>query len=280
MNFEATKISKSSNQALPLSDACHISCLKSNQVWVSNKNGDIILTDEFGKEYSKMKCISGYGIHSVGDGGDLVFINPQGNISKVTPDLKTKTFIKIEKGKATCIYFSKLNGDILVVATMTGPNPKIIRYTLAGHEVSEIEFDEHGEPLYEDPWYVTENANGDVCTLDHKKAGIIVVDKFGKRRFTYNASPLLSELAPLAICTDKDGRIIVYDDESESIHVIEKDGKFRSHLKTNVKEDITVSGLCVDYKGHLWTIDSDNKLTVYTYHQIEDGDWPLDFGQY
>eukprot|EP00105_Crassostrea_gigas_P044861 XP_019929009.1 PREDICTED: uncharacterized protein LOC109620626 [Crassostrea gigas] len=82
-------------------DGCdHISCVTSERVWVSDYRNNLILTDTTGVplhhvEDSCSDSYDGYGLHTVNSETELIYIDRNYNINKLSKDMKTTTtFIK------------------------------------------------------------------------------------------------------------------------------------------------------------------------------------------
>ena len=88
--------------------------------------------------------------------------------------------------------------------------------------------DSQEQELYSDPRYIAENINGDICTSDHDKNAVAVVNKSGQHRFSYTGKG--SGIRPFGICTDVLGHILVCDNVTKSVHLLDQDGRFLSVL--------------------------------------------------
>ncbi|XP_052692032.1 uncharacterized protein LOC128170098 [Crassostrea angulata] len=160
------------------------------------------------------------------------------------------------------IHSSHINGDILV-GMHTDGEAKVNRYNKTGTEIQNIQRDNEGQELYRIPFYITENINGDVCVSDFNKHAVVVVDKSGQRRFSYTGQS--STFTPCGIYTDVLGHILVCDDDSNTVHLLNQDGRFLSLLltqQTGIKYSCSV---CVDDDNNLWVGQWGNIVKVYKY---------------
>lgn len=105
---------------VPVVDRClHISCVTSDQVWVSDGH-NLILTNTkgFPLHYVKDLCSDlSNGLHTVNNEGELIYIDKDRNINKLSTDMKTITkFIKRtnSRWKPQCVYLSPFTGNLLV----------------------------------------------------------------------------------------------------------------------------------------------------------------------
>nr|XP_034309427.1 uncharacterized protein LOC109618689 [Crassostrea gigas] len=256
-------------------DGCyHISCVTPDRVWVSDRN-NLILTDTTGVPLHRVE--DSYsdlygGLHTVNSESQLIYIDRDYNINKLSKDIKiTTTFI--EKSDSTwrpqCVYWSPSTGDLLVGMynddTGTG---KVTRYNQSGQLIQCIQHDNTGLELYITPNYITENNNGDVVVSDYR--AVVVTECEGRHRFSYTGPPSGSGLEPRGICTDALSHILVCDGWTNTVQMIDRDGQFLSHLLTKSQESVLWS-LSYDVNTHrLWVGSYNNKVCVYRYITRQD----------
>eukprot|EP00105_Crassostrea_gigas_P038334 XP_019922482.1 PREDICTED: uncharacterized protein LOC105327476 [Crassostrea gigas] len=253
----------------------HISCVTSDRVWVSDDINNLILTDTTGVP---LHCVedscSGNGLHTVNSESELIYIDRNYNINKLSKDMKTTTTF-IERTDSTweprCVYWSPSTGDLLVgmcnYDTWTG---KVTRYNQSGQLTQTIQYHNTGHRLYGRPNYITENNNGDVVVSDDD--AVVVTERGGRHRFSYTGPPSVSVLDPIGICTDALSHILVCDGYTETVQMINKDGQFLSHLLTKSQEMGEPWSLSYDVNTHrLWVGSGDNnKVCVYRYITRQD----------
>eukprot|EP00105_Crassostrea_gigas_P026474 XP_011447453.2 PREDICTED: uncharacterized protein LOC105342260 isoform X1 [Crassostrea gigas] len=189
----------------------------------------------------------------------------------------TTTFI--ERTDSTwepwCVYWSPSTGDLLVAMynyrTMTG---KVTRYNQSGQLTQTIQYNNTGRGLYSDPLYITENKNGDVVVSDSESRAVVVTERGGRHRFSYTGPPSGSRLWPRGICTDALSHILVCDRYTKTVQMINKDGRFLSHLLTEPQEMGDPCSLSYDVNTHrLWVGSGsrdNNKVCVYRYITRQD----------
>ncbi|XP_065929026.1 tripartite motif-containing protein 3-like [Magallana gigas] len=186
----------------------------------------------------------------------------------------TTTFIKRTDStwRPQCVYWSPSTGDLLVgmyyIYTEIG---KVTRYNQSGQLTQTIELDT-GRGLYSDPIYITENNNGDAVVSDFGSGTVVVTERGGRHRFSYTGHPSGSGLGPWGICTDALSHILVCDEWTKTVQMLDKDGQFLSHLLTESQEMGRPWGLSYDVSTHhLWVGSRDNnKLCVYRYITRQD----------
>nr|XP_011445835.3 uncharacterized protein LOC105341171 [Crassostrea gigas] len=261
----------------------HISCVTSDLVWVSDRN-NLILADTTGVPLHRVEdsCSGLYrdlyrGLHTVNSESELIYINRNYNINKLSKDMKTTTtFIEKTDPKwiPRCVYWSPSTGDLLVgmgyIHTDTG---KVTRYNQSGQLTQTIQHDNTGRGLYSKPNYITENNNGDVVVSDYiyRPGSVVVTERGGKLRFSYTRHPSGSGLEPYGICTDALSHILVCDDRTKTVQIMDKNGQFLSHLLTKSQDMGRPCGLSYDVNTHrLWVGSYNNKVCVYRYITRQD----------
>ncbi|XP_062569753.1 uncharacterized protein LOC134231798 [Saccostrea cucullata] len=256
----------------------HISFVTSDRRWVSDGRS-LILTSSKGNNLFHVFDVSEYynvGVHTVNSEGELIYIDKDWNINKLSADNTTKsTLIKrTELWEPLCICHSSSTGDLLVMMRYDTRNSaiplsdvKVIRYSSTVQLIQSIQYQKTGEPLYHDPVYITENRNGDIVVSDSFK-GVVVTDHNGKYRFTYTGQPLAPpsvSLIPHGICVDALLNILICGLLDHAIHYIDKDGHPLLILSTKEAGIFEPLGLGYDEKNHLVYFGSrkTNRLCVY-----------------
>lgn len=255
----------------------HISCVTPDKIWLSDDKNNLILKNTSGDTLHRRKDIysghlySGDGLHTVNIDNDLIYIDRENNINKLSNDVKTKTLL-IKRADTTwiprCLHWSTSTGELLVGMYMEDPRTgKIIRYNHTRHPIQTIQYDITGLVLYSKPIYITENNNRDVIVSDTPGA-VVVTNHGGIHRFSYTGHPPGSGLRPCGICTDTFSHILVCDHRNESIHIINKDGHFLSHLLTKSQGLTKPWSMCYDVNRQILIIGSINNNKVYFYKYI------------
>ncbi|XP_061187012.1 uncharacterized protein LOC133195166 [Saccostrea echinata] len=235
-----------------------------------------MLTDTQGNTIHNLMNVKlhGYGVHTVSNGRELIYIDNDGNINKLNTEAKTTTTLIKKKNKLEplCIYSSQSTGDLLVGTKIYFPEDitSIIRYKSSGKRVQTITDGNWNHRLYGYTAYITENLNGDVIVSDLQSQAVVVIDRAGKHRFSFTESSFLSpesDFSPYGICTDTMSNILVCDENLNSIHIIDKDGH---HLQTlTLPEEEIYRPRCIDYdeERSIFRIGSwyCNTLCLYRY---------------
>nr|XP_022336856.1 tripartite motif-containing protein 45-like [Crassostrea virginica] len=247
----------------------HVSVDKSGRLWVSDNKGNLVQTDPQGNQLQKIHTSGEYeGYHTATQDGDLIYTDKDKKvIYRITPDRKITEFIKTGDWTPLSVHSSRINGDILV-GMIKDKEAKVTRYSKAGKEIQNIQRDNKGQELYRYPYYITENINGDICTSDHNKGTVVVVNKSGQHRFSYTGRG--SRFWPCGICTDVLGHILVchVTFSSETVDLLDQDGGFLSVIIASQQGITFPRGVCVDNENNLYVgQDGTNTVTVYKYLQ-------------
>ncbi|XP_052692433.1 uncharacterized protein LOC128170711 isoform X2 [Crassostrea angulata] len=267
------------HQSLTLTgvDRClHISCVTSDRVWVSDLK-KLMLTDTTGVPLHRVEDSCSYedGLHTVNSESELIYIDRKHNINKLSKDMKTTTtFIKRTDStwEPWCVYWSPSTGDLLVGMYREPLTGKVTRYNQSGQLTQTIQYSSTGRGLYSGPDYITENNNGDVVVSDTWSGAVVVTERGGRHRFSYTGHPPGSVLWPHGICTDVLSHILVCDDRTKTVQMINKDGQFLSRLLTKSQEMGLPYSLSYDVNTHrLWVGSwNNNKVCVYRYITRQD----------
>ncbi|XP_062568070.1 uncharacterized protein LOC134230320 [Saccostrea cucullata] len=252
----------------------HISHVTSDRFWISDKY-NLILTNVEGVTLNRLADMGRYswscGLHTVNYAGDLIYIDEDYNIRKLSKDNRTKSTL-IKKTKPwvpRCVYWSPSTGDLLVAMFNSDTKTaQVNRYNDKREHIQTMQNNNTGRELYKGPVYITENNNGDVIVSDYFR-GVVVTQDGDKHRFSYTGPPSGSRLYPQGICTNSLSHILVCDWFSNSIQMIDKEGHFLTLIQTLQQDIHRPRSLSYDNKTrHLW-VGSDNDNTIYVYKCIE-----------
>ena len=120
--------------------------------------------------------------------------------------------------------------------------------------------------LYERPWFITENNNGDVLVSDIIRGAVVVTSGEGVHRFSYTGPPSESRLFyPRGICTDVMSHILVSDFYYPgTVQMLDRDGQFLSYvfIRQTPGMDYTPCGLSYDVTTHAVYVGSENNNTM------------------
>lgn len=187
---------------------------------------------------------------------DLVYTDKHDNTVNIVMDTYTQSVVRLQ-GWIPLGVCSTFSGDLLV-AMENGDYSKVFRYSCCGSsEIQSIRYDDNGQPLYSvgNIKYITENRNLDICVSDNRARAVVAVNRVGKLRFTYSASPFTTKgtFDPFGITTDSLCRILTADSTNDCIHLLDKDGQFLRFIN-NCHLDRQM-GLCVDTTSDLFVVE-------------------------
>nr|XP_022287573.1 uncharacterized protein LOC111100199 [Crassostrea virginica] len=250
----------------------HISCVTPDRVWVSDSIKLILTDTATGKQLHSVEhsLHSGSGKHTVNCEGELIYIDKDFNIIKLCNDMKTTTTL-IKHTDTTweplCVYCSPSSGDLLVGMRTAKypPTGKVMRYDNTGKRKQTIPHDDNTpHRLYKDPWFITENNNGDVLVSDYDRHAVVVTSGEGVHRFSYTAPPSGSRLLPYGICTDVMSHILVSDGYTDTVQMLDRDGQFLSYvlIPQTPGMDYKPYGLSYDVTTHAVCVGSWRKNTM------------------
>lgn len=263
------------------SNCRHISFAAIDKLWVSDDENNIILTNQKGTILYRLNDIYSdsfiCGLHTVNSEDKLIYIERDHDIKILSTNLETFQVIEAEGSiwKPLCVYFSWLTGDLLVGAcrydTWIG---KIIRYSKTGERKQQIQHNNFRHNMFKEPYYLTENNNGDIVVSNWPNA-VVVVNRRGKHRFSYTGHLPESQIRPRGVCTDALSHILVCDERTNTVHMVSKDGQFLSKILIRPPGIFTPFSLKYDINTqHLWVGSKhNNNIFVYRYLLLPDGEY-------
>ncbi|KAK3083124.1 hypothetical protein FSP39_014640 [Pinctada imbricata] len=200
----------------------------------------------------------------------LLFADGENNAVKLITKGKMPTTL-IKTGDWTPEGLCKFGEDLLVsLNNSASRTSKVTKFNRICKPLQDIQFDNQGKPLYKKATFMAVNSkNRDICTIDMAAARVVVVDHYGKWRFDYvGANDSSYPFRPRDICSDSIGLILIADEGSYAIHVINDRGQFLRHLLTKqsgLRHPFTLS---IDQKERLWIGEhTTKKVKVVTYLQ-------------
>ncbi|XP_062587004.1 uncharacterized protein LOC134248609 [Saccostrea cucullata] len=259
-----------------VSQCKHITHVSTDRVWISDSEGNLILTNTTGDILDKVtglpEFIYGGGLHTVTPDSAVIYVDSDNNIIKLSTYKVESTVIPYTSPwRPQCVYSPPSTGHLLVgMYNGDTGTAQVNRYTNTGKHIQTIQHDNTGQGLYKYPSYITENRNGDVIVSDYVR-GVVVTDRRGRHRFSYTGTPSGSRLYPRGICTDALSHILVCDSNTHTVQIIDQDGHFLSQFKTEQHLIDRPWGLSFDSETKLlWVGSYNNKVNIY--RLINEGD--------
>lgn len=263
-----------------VNNCCHISIKTPDKVWVSGKDY-LILTNTKGATSYCLKTFNEFsGLHSINKDKKLIYIDDEYNVITLPNDLekkKTNTSIKTFEWKPKCLSFCRSTDDLLVgMYNKSEEEGKVIRYSQSGEQTQTIQEDKRGNKLYSKPSYIVENNNFDVVVSDtawttvnnssEESSAIVGTNRKGKYRFKYTGHLQNSKIVSRGLCIDALSHIILCDNKTSTVQMLDCNGKFMSHILIRPAGILKPHGLGYDFKTHLlWVGSHRNKICVYRY---------------
>lgn len=192
---------------------------------------------------------------------------------KTTTELRKHTesiWIKL------AVHWSPLNGDLLNRMSLGYSmcwrcrvythKSKVNWYAQKEPLKQTMEFDNTGLELYNDPHKTMENSYENVV-VPYCSGALVVTERWGKHRFSYTGHPLGSVMLQRWICTDILSHMLVCDNRSTSIQLIDENGQFLHFLFTTTQDDDIPKCLSYDtYNQRLWVgSPKNNQICVNNY---------------
>lgn len=177
--------------------------------------------------------------------GNLIFTDLKDkSVMRVSEESTVDTMFRTEDWSPLGI--TSTASDDLLVCLRKDNQSKVVRYNSSGAVLQEIQFysRSQGQPLYKFALYVTENTNGDVIVSDFKAKAIIVVDRLGVYRFIYPERTNEITVGICGVVTDSMGHIIVTDSQGNSVHMLDKYGRFLRFIAPE-KEIASPRAVCI-----------------------------------
>lgn len=241
-----------------LSKLCSVSCLSSEEIWLTSDDNIIRLYNLRKENVAKSIHIKSGGQPkdiAVTSSGDLVYTDYKDRTVNIVKNTQIQTVIRLRGWKPLSVC-STSSGDILVVMFRYDKRTKVVRYT-DFKEKQNIEFNDKGQSLYssgDSEKYISENKNMDICVSDCFARTVVVVSNAGKFKFIYPGfSSTMKLFNPHGITTDSQSRILIADYQNNCVHVIDQSGQFLFYIigcEINTPYD-----LCIDTSDNLFVTE-------------------------
>ncbi|XP_061179437.1 E3 ubiquitin-protein ligase TRIM71-like [Saccostrea echinata] len=245
-----------------------ISCVDDKKAYIYGGDYRILLIDISGNRLAE--------VHTITEPSDLAVMNDETviysgkksrRIFRVSPCNETTEFTDTEyEPSGLCCTKS---GDVLVCMGHKS-TAKIVRYNSRGEKIDEIQYDMYGNKLYDEPRFVSENVNGDICVIDWTFPDITkVVDEHGFLRWTYDGNIKINQFVsftPRGIATDSLGHVLISDIFNSAVHLINQDGHFISCILKQINGILRPCCIAVDKSDNMWVAEKeDTSIKVFKY---------------
>ncbi|XP_062591363.1 uncharacterized protein LOC134252833 [Saccostrea cucullata] len=216
-----------------------------------------------GKLLDKIPTMSGTDLYdlAVTKEGYLVYID---NLSKYIN-------IMMKRGEIGCPIFlqewtplalcsSSTEGLLVAMKSSNSGQSKVVRY-VDSTATQDIQNNSEGKALYSTPFCIEENKNFDIIVSDYDVGKVVIVDKNGRFRFSYDGnlqSKSYAKFTPRTLATNRMCHILIADQINRVIHIIDQDGKFL----------FIISNCKLQAPFYLSTDNSDNLLVAEGHYGI------------
>ncbi|KAJ8298957.1 LOW QUALITY PROTEIN: hypothetical protein KUTeg_023017 [Tegillarca granosa] len=108
--------------------------------------------------------------------------------------------------------------------------------------------------LFTWPQGVSENINKDICVIElgETSGRLVVIDKTGKLKYTYEGQKLRQPFDPFYVKCDKSGHVIVNDSHNIKVHMLDMDGLFIRYIAETIILKDNPRFLELDKNDILW----------------------------
>lgn len=255
-------------------DVCkHISCVSSDKTCVSDYYNNLVLIHSAGETVHKLKNEKNdflLGFHTAGCKRDIFFIDKDFNIMKWSYEMNATTIV-INKTdinlswRPECVNWSASTETLLVGMhnkyTMTG---KVTLYDRTGTLTKIIT-----PGWFKKPGCIIQNNNGDVVVSDIGLPGAVVgTGHGGRHRFSYRGRLSGLNFLPRGICADALCNILICDEETHTVQMIDMNGQFLLHLLKRPSGILAPYSLTYNMHTHLLWVGSMNNNRVCVYRFI------------
>jgi hypothetical protein len=254
-----------------------VQCIKEDQAWISGDIECVAKIDKQGNVSEKISTRSKQAPFdlSVTSKGDLLYTDYGDKSVNVMKKGRFEPYIKLQGWNPLGICATE-SGDILLcvdnrndVVQQKGQKVKVVRY-VNNSPTQEIQYDEGGFPLYTSgdfDVYIAVNINQDICVSDRNAKAVVTTNQSGRFRWRYFghvASRKCSYFDPRSIITDRNGRVLVSDADSNFIHLLDEGGHFLILIGNGILDKPV--GLSLDSEGKLYVVEYHTaKLKVIKY---------------
>ncbi|XP_078323001.1 uncharacterized protein LOC144622255 [Crassostrea virginica] len=200
-----------------------IALTKDRKMWMGGESRKLKLFDSHGNLHRSVS-IPCTGFYICMFDKDVVFIDQLNKAIKRISNETKDTATMFTTGDWTPYSITRSASGDLLVCLRKDDQSKVVRYSCTGTVLQEIQYYSQ-QPLYQAPWYITENVNGDIIVTGNKEKKIIAVDRHGQLRYSYFGGKSAS-----SVDTNSFGHVFITDFTGDKIHVLGMDGKFMRYI--------------------------------------------------
>ena len=241
-----------------------IACVDQGKAWVCTKNKTLQLVDRDGTVKETINMDFGFNDMNVTADGELLLSDYNGKcIMSVSREKTVSTLFSTSW--TPCGLCCLHNGDIVVTFRN---DSKVVVYSRNGqirHKMDNIKF------RY--PMSVAVNkVNQDIYICDHviwnicSRGKVVTVGADGQLRYEYTGQDG-NEFAPVDVCTDQMGHILITDYNNHCVHILDQEGRFIQYFLTSQQGLDLPTTIDVDKEGYGWVGEGKGRVKVVRYLQ-------------
>jgi len=149
----------------------------------------------------------------------------------------------------------------LVVSCMREQCVDVIQ--LDGHVLRSYSNSGNGDPLFDQPRYVTAGPDGAIIVSDIGSHSVKCISRRGDFVFDYNASGELRN--PQGVCVDKIGNVFLADNSNDRIQLLTSHGTFQRYVLVRDSGLERPCAVFVSGSNRLIIVQNDGMVKVYSY---------------
>ncbi|XP_060556705.1 E3 ubiquitin-protein ligase TRIM45-like [Ruditapes philippinarum] len=134
---------------------------------------------------------------------------------------------------------------------------------LDGEVLKSIVHDNTGEPLFEEPRYLSASIDGTIIVSDIGLNAVKCIDSRGHCIYTYKGHNDLKN--PQGVCVDKIGNIFIADNSNDRIQLLTSNGVFQRYVLVKDSGLERPCAVMISGSSRLIIVQNDGMVKVYTY---------------
>ncbi|XP_052074889.1 uncharacterized protein LOC127712476 [Mytilus californianus] len=260
-----------------LKQICLISADTNNSLWLSDPQSSLLQKVKLEGNHLKVlhtSNIEAYGL-AVNNSNDLLLCTEHSRIKQISNGTnQVIDSIYIAPFEACSIHITK---EKMIVGVANDNGAAVIVMDLKGKQQAIYQHDSDNKPVFKCPLVVTSTDSGNICVLDvdteADKYKIIVLGTAGKVINTYEGRKDIDTKHPFrcsGIAITPRDNIIASDLKSHLLHILDSDGNYITHYKT---EDIGILypmslAFCTDGQLYIGCSNVDDSSDIAKLYEV------------
>ena len=239
-------------------------CVNQGQAWINTGHKTIKLVDRQGSVSNTIKTNFDVTGMTVTADGQLLMTDYFNKCIKSVSMEKEISILFNTSGKprgVCCLH----NDDIMVTFR---DDCKVVVYSRNGDIRQKMDHIKFRHPMS----VAVNMVNQDIYVCDHKTGSVystgklVTVGADGKLRYEYTGQGG-KEFAPVDVCTDQMGHILITDFYNHRVHILDQGGRFIQYVLTSQQGLHKPTTIDVDREGYVWVGEYNNCVKVARYLQ-------------